>query len=83
MADFRKEPHSVVTRMFRELKYSSYHFPKLIYSHGILYSSLEQKATPSAGVNVATAFSQIKNTFKSLDLLVTSISPGALCFRSV
>ena len=64
-------------KTFWELKFSSYHsiFSKLIYSHGILYSSLEQKAIPSAHLYIDTAFSQIRNGFKSLDLLDINISP--------
>lgn len=44
---------------------------------------MSKKATPSAHVNVDTAFSQIRNKFKSLDIRDTSISPAALYFRTV
>lgn len=44
---------------------------------------VSKKATPSAHVNVDTAFSQIRNKFKSLDLLDTNISPAAVYFRTV
>lgn len=58
-------------------------FPKVSIPMAYFILHLSQKATPSAHMNTDTAFSQIRNKFKSLDLLDTNISPAAFYFRAV